>query len=176
MPRQPTAFLYVIVLLSTAFMLPNAKSNIINDETSINIENGVHECTQWSVAHERPLIKDCVDAVARLPSLPQEAYFHDDVTMYDDYQLPVWRANGTCEVYIDLASSLHHELSSWKAVNEATRELINLCIGNTRLEERRHTGGWMTVGPYQGIIVSITNSFHNGGVGNMIVTSATRYS
>ncbi|KAL2046997.1 hypothetical protein N7G274_001015 [Stereocaulon virgatum] len=174
MPRQSAVFLYVIVLLSTAFMLPNAKTNIINDKTSITIENSVHECTQWRLARERPLVEDCVGAVAKLPSLPQEAYFHDDVTVWDDYQLPVWRTNGTCEIYVHLASSVYHELSSWKAVNEATRELINLCIGNIRLEERRHTGGWMTVGHYQGIIVSIINPLDNGGVGNVIVTSATR--
>ena len=120
------------------------------------------------------LIKDCFDALSKLPLNPKPGYFHDHVTVYDDYQLPVWRTNGTYEIKVDLASRLSPELSSWKEIDNAANRLINLCIGTIRIEEYLHTGRWINVGPHQGIIVSMTNPLKSSGVGNRIVASAAR--
>ena len=73
---------------------------------------------------------------------------------------------------VDLASRLSPELSSWKEINNAANRLINLCIGTVKIEEYLHTGGWINVGPHQGIIVSMTNPLKSGGVGSRIVASA----
>lgn len=100
-------------------MLATAQTNNNTNITSITTDPTNYECTEWSLSRERPLIKDCFDALSKLPLNPKPGYFHDDVTVYDDYQLPVWRTNGTCEIKVDIASRLSPELSSWKEIDNA---------------------------------------------------------
>ena len=174
MSRRSIPFLYAFILLANTLVLATAQTNnnTTTNITSIITDSTNYECAKWSLLRERPLIKDCFDALSKLPLNPKPGYFHDHVTVYDDYQFPVWRTNGICEMKVRLSSKPRVELV--KEIDNAANRLINLYIETVRIEEHLRTGGWINVGSHQGIIVSMTNPLKSGGVGNRIVASAAR--
>ena len=167
-----TTTIVVILLANTLLLLPVTAQTT----TASNITTSIkYECTEYSLRRERPLISNCYTALSNLPSTTKNGRFHDDITIYDDYQLPIWQTHNTCEIKVGLVDHFKPEVSSWRDVGDAVDVLVQLCVGAAMIEQRRHTGGWVRVGPHQGIEVSLTNPRYAGGggdVGNVQITSS----
>lgn len=132
--------------------------------------------TDWivplnSVAHCRedqpsgrvlPLVQDCTSAIRLLPRNRHIGTFRigDDTSVFN---LPQSKSYDSCKVMVILHEDVDVERGSWLDIRDAATLLSLMCRMTFEEEEgEQRTGGWITTGAEDGLVVELRRSRNVG--------------
>ena len=157
-------FLFVSLLLSCcrtglAMTLPLTMTNLTAAGTTPSAEQDIQpHCAQGlPIEQPLPLIQDCAHAIRYLPVTPYIGTFHigGEPSLW---RLPDSRSYDTCSVSIILHEDFDIEVGSWTDIRNVAAETLLKC--RLPLDEggKRRTGGWITTGAQNGLVVQLVKS------------------
>lgn len=108
-----------------------------------------------SVVHaNRPTVSDCGTAVRLFPHDTVEGIFHHNGAD-DHFRLPLMAIFGTCRAAVDLNAG--NDSSNWRRISNAAVALKLACM-ESAADGPYVTGGWTTIGPEDGIIITLSKA------------------
>lgn len=113
-------------------------------------------CASFSLFVFPPRYSDCTRALDAIPSSADPGWFHDQGKM-DEWQLPFEKADGTCEISVQMSPFVVVEGSSWSDVKSAATEVVEAC--RVRKVRGDVTGGEIKVGRHDWIRVYVRRAF-----------------
>ena len=113
----------------------------------------LHEPTQ----HRLPIVSDCVRAIRALPSSHYIGHFHigRDTSLW---RLPVVETYGSCRALVNLHQDIDEEQGSWDDVRRSGARLLRACKTEYAPGSEQRTGGWITSGAENGIVLELVMS------------------
>lgn len=110
-----------------------------------------------STQHYLPIVSDCIRAVRALPETDYVGTFH----MGGDYslwRLPVTQVFGSCKALVSLHVDVDQDLGSWDDVRRSGARLLIECQKQYGRGGVLRTGGWITSGAENGIVIELAMS------------------
>ena len=143
----------------SALTLPSMITNLTAEVESLNDGNRNSEahCAQNRPTKPLPLFQDCNRAIRTLPQSPYVGTFHigDDASFFN---LPHSRSHGSCTVLVMLHEDFDVELDSWDDIGNAAVVLLLTCRLPFEEGGEQRTGGWITSGAENGVVVNLKRS------------------
>ena len=152
--------------------------NLTADSMLLNAtEDPEAHCTpaDESTQHRLPIVSDCIRAVRALPSSDYVGYFHlgGDASLW---RLPVVPTYGSCKALVNLHQDIDQELGSWDDIRRSAASLLITCRKEYAPGGVQRTGGWITAGAENGIVIELampqTITVNGMGTGTGQETSA----
>lgn len=162
-------FLMLMLLLSRHFAvfastLPLQVNLTTEPISPLSDTDAVPHCPpEGSTQRPLPLLPDCDRAVRGLPRSHYIGTFHigRDESLW---RLPQSSSFASCKVLVTLSADFDLEMGSWVDVRAAAIELLVSCRLPFEEGGEQRTGGWITVGAENGILVELVIS--SAGVRN----------
>lgn len=146
-----------------ALILPSMRKNLTAEVEYLSNGNRNFKahCAQNRPTKPLPLSEDCNRAIRILPQSPHIGSFHigDDASFFS---LPQSRRYGSCTVLVMLHEDFDLELDSWRDIGNAAVQLLFTCRLPLEEEGEQKTGGWITSGVENRIVVNLRRSRYGG--------------
>ena len=160
--RLFTPFLFSCHLTVFALTLPSlinvTTERIVPNDDNNAIQNSEAHCTQDRPAESiLPLSPDCIVAVRMLPRNDYIGTFHIG-GLPNLWRLPHLERYGSCTVSVILDADHDVELGSWDDVFNAAIKVVLGCRSAFEPGGDQRTGGWITGGAENGIMVELRKS------------------
>lgn len=111
-----------------------------------------------------PLLPDCMRAIRLLPQSPYIGTFHIGGAS-NFFQLPESESYDSCTVRVILHEDFQMEVGSWEDIKQAALRLLIACRLPFAPGGEQRTGGWITSGAENGLVVELRRSKSRGGMG-----------
>ena len=134
--------------------------NLTTESTPLKAtEDPEAHCTpaDESTEHYLPILPDCIRAVRALPETDYVGTFH----MGGDYslwRLPITEPHGSCKALVTLHEDVDQEIGSWNNVRRSGARLVIACRKQYARGGVIRTGGWITSGAENGIVIELAMS------------------
>lgn len=131
------------------------------------IRNAEPHCTQdRPTTSILPLLPDCLVAVRMLPHNDYVGTFHvgGGASLW---RLPHIARHDSCTILVNLHEDRDVELGSWEDVLTAAVEAAIQCRSGVEPTGERRTGGWITAGAENGIVINVLKSRVQGSNGTV---------
>ena len=134
--------------------------NLTAESTSLKATQDLEPyCTRAdeSTEHHLPLLSDCLRAVRALPETEYVGTFH----MGGDYslwRLPVTDTFGSCKAFVNLHEDIDQDMGSWNDVRRSGARLLMACRKQYSRGGVLRTGGWITSGAENGVVIELAMS------------------
>ena len=133
--------IHCLLYLASALPVSENPSSAIVQRAQAPLGSGV-TCNDLGFGRSGFFTEDCYPAIRQLPSTHLPGNFHAGGTR-DDYQLPVIKSHGRCELEIDFSTSENAGVEySWLALRAAATELALACA--TQPQGRTNGGTTIT--------------------------------
>ena len=150
-------------LASFALNVPAGTSLTVEPTLSNVVPNAEAHCAQQgpSTSH-LPLSPDCIKAVRLLPHSDYVGTFHigGDTSLW---RLPKSQSSESCKVIVTLHEDFDLEMGTWVDVCAAAIILLRACRLPFEPGGEQRTGGWITSGEENGLVIQLVRSGDVGG-------------
>lgn len=147
-------------LTVVALNLPPIITNLTADWTAAShgFQDSEARCLQdQPTGPPLPLLPDCIRAISLLPQSHYVGTFH--IGGYPSiFQLPVSKEYGSCSAMVLLHEDRDQEIGSWDDIRGEARRLLLACRLPFEEEGEQRTGGWITSGVENGLVVELGRS------------------
>ena len=144
---------------------------IVPSNDNNGIENSEVHCTQdRPVKSILPLLPDCIVAVRMLPHNDYVGTFHmgGEASLW---RLPHPESHESCTVSVNLHEDRDVEMGTWDDVLNAATKVVLSCRSAFGPTGEQRTGGWITTGAENGIVIEVLKSRVRGTNGTVEATS-----
>lgn len=146
---------------TTALNIPHYQSLIgpvSQDQALQNLTTGLgsgheYECIKGSsISFQQPEIKDCKEAIRRLPkpSFHESSFFHR-LGEDNGFRLPQSVKYGACHVLVDMKAGFEQDQGSWQEIVGKAADLLDRCATRSV----GFTGAWATQGVHSGMVIHL---------------------
>ena len=110
-----------------------------------------------STQHRLPIMADCIRAVRALPKSDYVGTFHigGDAAFW---RLPVMQTSGGCKALVKLHDDVDQDMGSWDDVRRSAAKLLVACHKQYEPRGVQRTGGWITSGAENGVVIELAKS------------------
>lgn len=134
------------------------------EASNVNLNTDPHCPPEGPSQRHLPLSRDCLDAVRLLPQNDYIGHFHigGDESLW---RLPVSASYGTCKAQVTLDADVDLEMGSWDDVRAAGIKLVLWCRTAFGPQGQQKTGGWISVGAENKVMVELIELRFSDGNG-----------
>lgn len=138
--------------LTTESILPN-----------LNINSEPHCHKEGPTRRRLPLVRDCIIAIHALSHSNRVGVFHigGDRNLW---RLPSGRSHDTCQIRVTLNPDFEFDVGSWVGVRAVAWKVLHVCRLPFERSQQK-TGGWITFGMDNGVLVELVARQYGGGDG-----------
>ena len=110
-----------------------------------------------SALRRLPILADCTRAIRALPQSHYIGYFHigGEPSLW---RLPVIQTFGSCKALVNLHADVDQDMGSWGDVRSSGARLLIDCRKQYEVGVVQRTGGWITSGADNGIVIELALS------------------
>ena len=110
-----------------------------------------------STQHRLPILSDCVRAVRALPQSHYVGTFHmgGEASLW---RLPIIQTFGSCKALVKLHEDVDQDMGSWDDVRRSAARLLIECRKQYESMGVQRTGGWITSGAENGVVIELATS------------------
>ena len=173
--RRFIPILFSCHLTVFSLTLPSLKNVTTERTVPSDGNNGIQDseahCTQdRPIRSILPLSPDCIVAVRMLPHNDYIGTFHmgGGASLW---RLPHPEHHGSCTVSVNLHEDRDEEMGSWDDVLNAATKVVLGCRSAFEPTGEQRTGGWITAGAENGIVIEVLKSRVRGTNGTVGATS-----
>ena len=169
---MPSAKKFILLFALLSFKPLGLSMALVMDSTTIlrgnfTLKGDLHCFPNYPLSVSRPSTRHCISAIRRLPSIHIHGTFHHSSSGDEQFELPVSKSYGGCQVLVELNSAAPED-GTWLGLNLAATQLTYACADRYFPK----TGGWTDAGDSDGIRITVQSSRLREGLdrlGNLTV-------
>ena len=134
--------------------------NLTAESMALNAtEDPEAHCTpvDESTQHRLPILPDCIRALRALPKSHYIGTFHmgGEASLW---RLPIMQTFGSCKALVNLHEDVDQDMGSWDDVRRSGARLLLACRKQYEPGGMQRTGGWITSGAENGVVIELAKS------------------